>query len=667
MTRLLGLLGVVAVAAAMTAATASADVKITDRPYVRHDGGTDITIQSCSSDATDVTPDAPTPTPPADEGGGERQQNEPAAAVDPLHPNRMTAGSNDYCAVPTTTDAYAGFYWSNDSGATWTNSLLPGYPTDDSAEGSNCAITPQHCLVINTGDPVQAFDRWGHVFYGVIGFNRVRPSNGSIFAARYDWPVVSTVPDYRWTALVARGTPSVTFAGKFEDKIQIEADRGVSSPYAGSAARPWGNVYVCWAQFLGVRGNNGVWFSRSTDGGRTYSNPQKISEGVHGSQFCDIAVTANGTVYATWRQFEFNKGKQQRDAVVVAKSTNGGVTFTKPQVVTEFIHWDVGDLGGVPEEVREEANEEACEQGDGIECAEREGEKGPEREQSPQRDCGDGPFVCESGYVFFREDSQTRIAADPTDTANPNAAYIVFNATVPGTETPTGTSYGTVEPGIGSQGQLYFTRTLDGTTWTGGNGAAGAATRVTPAQTKGHQFFPDIDANAGRLHLVWQDSRNDTATGPPSTPSGGDYRTVPIANKWVASNPPGSISVGPGIGVQSFYAVSANRGASWSEQLVSSAAQMPQYEQFGNRDIPFFGDYNSIAAVGTTVLMDWTDQRDPAETKPGIDPRYTNGDGTDGFDVLQCRTQNADGSWSADSCPNAGGLDQNIFGAVLGP
>jgi hypothetical protein len=28
----------------------------------------------------------------------------------------MTAGSNDYCSVPTTTDAYAGFYFSTDGG-----------------------------------------------------------------------------------------------------------------------------------------------------------------------------------------------------------------------------------------------------------------------------------------------------------------------------------------------------------------------------------------------------------------------------------------------------------------------------------------------------------------------------------------------------------------------
>src|SRR5262245_59272182 len=91
-----GLLG------ALTFATgALADVRITDQPYVRHDGGSDVTIASCSSDVTDPTPDAGTPTPAADEGAGERQQNEPTAAVNPLNVAKMTAGANDYCTVPT--------------------------------------------------------------------------------------------------------------------------------------------------------------------------------------------------------------------------------------------------------------------------------------------------------------------------------------------------------------------------------------------------------------------------------------------------------------------------------------------------------------------------------------------------------------------------------------
>jgi hypothetical protein len=635
-------LALVVLAAAQPAA---ADVKITDRPYVRHDGGTDATIASCSNDArNDVL------------AGGERQANEPSAAIDPNDARRMVAGSNDYCALPTNGDAWAGFYYSTDRGQTWTNSLLPGYASDTSAEGSNCTISPQHCSVLATGDPMQAFDRFGHVFYGVIGFNRVRPSNGSIFVARYDW-TPGTAPDYRRTTLVERGTPTPANVGLFQDKVALEADRGVASPFAGGPGRPWGNVYVCWTRFTASAANNGVFLSRSTDGGVTFSPAQKLSSN-HGSQFCDLGVTATGRVYVSWRQFAFKpaQGQAQGDAVLVTWSDDGGRTFAKPVQAASFVPWDVGDVTADPE--RGDAERAACLAGDFPEQEACGREVGAPEVDAPAGDCGDGPFVCDSGYVFFRESSMPRLTADPTDTAHPRAAYVVFNATVPGTQTPTGTTYGTVASGIGSQGQVFFTRTDTGPGWT-------APTRVTPAQAKGHQFFPDIDANAGRLHVLWQDSRDDTASGPPTTPSGGDFRTVPIANRWVPANPPGSVSVGPGVGVQSFYATSSDRGASFTERLVSSAAQMPQYEQFGDRDIPFFGDYNSIAAVGDTVLMDWTDQRDPVETKPGTDPRYTDGDGTDGFDVLQCRP--AADPFGPDQCPNAGGLDQNIFGFVARP
>jgi len=82
---------------------------------------------------------------------------------------------------------------------------------------------------------------------------------------------------------------------------------------------------------------------------------------------------------------------------------------------------------------------------------------------------------------------------------------------------------------------------------------------------------------------------------------------------------------------------------------------------FGDRDVPFHGDYNYISAADGRVFMAWADTRDVVA---GTDPRYPL-DGTDGFDVNQCRTQATDGTWSADTCPNAGGLDQNIYGTVL--
>jgi hypothetical protein len=602
------LLAAVAAVAAVLTPSALADVKITDQPYVRHDGGTDATIADCSAN--------------------NRQQNEPSAAVDPTNAMRMVAGANDYCSVPTGGGTWAGFYYSANGGASWINSLLPGYPTDTSTEGQ---ASPLFGLANNAGDPVQAWDRMGHLYYAGIAFNRARPANGSIWVARYDWQA-GPAPDYRYTTIADRGTPSPLFRGIFDDKVQMEVDRGVVSPHAG-------NVYVCYAQFTGSGANNSVYFLRSTDAARTFSK-QKISEGVHGSQFCDIAVTKDGTVFVVWRQFSFQR--QQRDGVAWVKSTDGGRTFTKARIATEFVPWDLTDHYGSPAAAGQ-ARYDACLAADltpGA-CA------SPEP-RNDARDCGDGPFVCQSGYVFFRADSQTRVTADPEATGDADAAYVVYEASVPGSETPTGTSYGTVGSGTGTQASLYFIRTTNGgATWS-------APARVDP-QAKGHQFFPDIDASGGELHAVYHDSRFDCATGPPSTPSGGDFRTVPFSNRWVASNPPGGVSCGPGL--DTFYATSTNGGASWTTLRASAVSQMPQYEQFGFRDIPFHGDYNYVSAAGGTVLLNWTDQRDAVA---GTDPRYTNGDGTDGFDVLNCI------SGASDPCANNGGLDQNIYGLVLG-
>lgn len=585
------------------AAAAPGDVKVSDRTYVRYDGGTDATLADC--------------------GTNNRQQNEPAASVAPHDPNLMTAGANDYCPVGTIGSVWTGLYYSADGGSSWTNSLVPGYPGDSSPAAQASPLS--RLGLTNAGDPVQAWDNNGHLFYGGIAFNRSAPASGSIWVARYAWNA-GPAPTYEFTSLVARGTPSPIFRGLFHDKVQLEVDRGATSPHAG-------NVYVCWARFTGGP-NNGVFLSRSTDGGVTFSSPSKISEGVQGSQFCDIAVTSGGDVHVGWRQYESANG-QAPNAAMVAKSTDGGRAFGKPKIVAPFLGWDPLD-SSVDAAAYGQATYAACLVADATPgtCA------SPEP-RATVRNCGDGPLACRSGYVFFRAGSQIRVTADPSgDTGD---VFLTFDASVRGTEVSTGTTYGTAGLGVGSQAAVYLVRTSDG-------GATWSAPARIDAQSKGHQFFPDISADSGLLHAVWQDSRDDTATG-----LTGDWRTVPISNMAVAANPPGAVSAGPG--VHTFYALSGDDGLTWTVQRVSTVPQMPQYEQFGDRDSVFFGDYNYIAASGTTALMTWTDQRD---TISGTDPRYTDGDGTDGFDVLQCRAPDG-----IDTCPTAGGLDQNIYGKVV--
>ena len=66
---------------------------------------------------------------------------------------------------------------------------------------------------------------------------------------------------------------------------------------------------------------------------------------MHGSQSCDIAVTSNGTVYVSWRQFAFGEpGQQQRTPSLSRESTDGGASFDEAgdRAVT-FTHSDIVD------------------------------------------------------------------------------------------------------------------------------------------------------------------------------------------------------------------------------------------------------------------------------------------------------------------------------------
>jgi len=106
--------------------------------------------------------------------------------------------------------------------------------------------------------------------------------------------------------------------------------------------------------------------------------------------------------------------------------------------------------------------------------------------------------------------------------------------------------------------------------------------------------------------------------------------------------------------LNAFFATSVDQGATWTATKISSVGHQPEYEMFGGRQVPFHGDYLGIDAAMGTLFGTWTDNRDVV---PGTDRRET----PDGFDVLQCRATPT----SPDTCANAGGVNQNIFGAAL--
>jgi len=93
---------------------------------------------------------------------GDRDNNEPSVAVNPLDPDNIVAGANDY----NTPDGapWCGYYTSHDGGKNWTEGLIPGYPGD--------STTNELTGFQAAGDPVLAVDANGNFYMAGICFKR---------------------------------------------------------------------------------------------------------------------------------------------------------------------------------------------------------------------------------------------------------------------------------------------------------------------------------------------------------------------------------------------------------------------------------------------------------------------------------------------------------------
>jgi hypothetical protein len=551
------------------------------------------------------------------------RENEPAVAIDPRQAQVIVGSSNDYCGVYNTTvdgvpvpagPIWLGYYRSENGGASFQSSLVPGYPGDTSPYASRARIR-----TASSGDPVLAWDKHGRLFAGSESSDDpagTKKTFGDEWVATYENPGgVSGNPiddgkEFKRSVIVAKGSSAPSLLGKFNDKTAIEADR------TNSACE--GNVYFAWSLYNG-NGGNTIDFSRSTDHGQTFSKGINLGPVNSEIQGPDIAITGNGHVYVTFRQFSGAK-KNVADAVLVTKSTDCGRTFSPPRRIRTFTPYDASDVPD-PEEATAPSSGPAEEPMD------------DEVEGGGARDCGSLDAHCASNYVFFRRDTQVRSTADQNDTGSEDV-YIVYDPTIPGTEVPTGTTYGSVGTGTGSQSGVYFIR------YNGATGSSTAPAQIDP-QDRGHQLFPDVAVDAGTLHALWWDSRNDPAYSPQR----------PIGNFADGTQSAGALDV--------YASTSSNRGASWTASTrLTDVASNPNWEQFSDRTVPFAGDYLWIDAQGGQTFGVWTDWRN---TVAGTDPREPASDMT-GADVKQCRAAQSDGTWGPDTCPRAGGLDQDIYG-----
>ena len=547
------------------------------------------------------------------------RQNEPSVAVNPRNPQVIVGSSNDYCATyDDGADAdgaplpvgpiWLGYYRSQNGGSSFQSSLVPGYPGDTSPYAARARIR-----TASAGDPVLAWDGDGRLFAGSESSDDPAGSKktfGDEWVATYEnpqgvgGPTINDGKEFRRSVIVARGSSAPNFNGVFHDKTSIAADR-TNNP----ATR--GNVYFAWSRF--TNGGSNIYVVRSTDHGATFSKPKLLTTQENDVQDPDIAIRGDGTVTVTWGS---SSKKSSQDSISYSVSTNGGATWSSSRNLTSYISYDAKDVAA--------PTAEAPTSGPDFE-----GSEGEEEAAGNARDCGVLEAACESGYIFFRRTTSPRSSADQTAPGRP-WVYTVLDPVVPGSQVPTGTTYGATESGVGGRSAVYAIR-FDPVT-----GAKSGQVRVSSPAT-GHQLFADVVADAGAVHVMWWDSRNDACYSP----------ARPVGNCANGALVPSLDVYGTTLNPDTLAAGGATR--------VTDVTSNPNWDQFGGRTGPFAGDYLWIDSAAGVTYSTWTDYRN---TVPGNDPRTA---GTRG-DVLQCRTPLADGTFTGDTCPRAGGLDQDIYG-----
>jgi hypothetical protein len=89
-----------------------------------------------------------------------------------------------------------------------------------------------------------------------------------------------------------------------------------------------GTIHVAWIDGRGGKKTSGTYVSRSTDHGMTFDKNKKIDDDTCVCCRTSVAIAPDGTLYIAWRKM-FGDIRE----TVVARSLDGGMTFSQPAIV----------------------------------------------------------------------------------------------------------------------------------------------------------------------------------------------------------------------------------------------------------------------------------------------------------------------------------------------
>jgi hypothetical protein len=302
----------------------------------------------------------------------QNKQNEPAVAVDPIDPSIAVAGANEEidnapcngsdCSF-TPGIGGSGVYFSTNGGASWSQPTYTGLSarTGSLVVGGPIGTVPNYyeAGLQSDGDPTLAFgprpDASGHfswangarLYYGNLTANVFTKESeafpgpeGVAVSFADNLGAAAGGQNSAWSSPVVVSKQN---SALFSDKPNIWADNAASSPF-------FGNLYECNIAFRSNAGTGQpLVFSRSTDGGRTFSNSQQLTAATGnvqqiGRQGCAIRTDSHGTIYV------FYEGAvNKQPAQMMIRSFDGGRTFDKPRGVAPVS--DVGVFDPIQDDI----------------------------------------------------------------------------------------------------------------------------------------------------------------------------------------------------------------------------------------------------------------------------------------------------------------------------
>ncbi len=271
--------------------------------------------------------------------GRGQSQNETTIAEDPLNPEHLIAGYNDYRRG----DGNCYGAYSSNGGRSWADTTLPVSFTSGANFGG---VARQYWQA--GGDPSVAWDTKGNAYFNCQVFMRGagtsnNPDQSSAIylfrstgngGASWDFPGHAVVETFTQN-------PSILL-----DKPYMTVDNHVGSPFQD-------RVYVTWTSFA-TDGSAYIYEAYSSDYGQTFSAPVLVSStsslcvntygagtsqgACNENQYSDPFTGADGALYVVYSNFNnaVSSATDNHNQVFLSKSTDGGQTFSAPVLVANY-------------------------------------------------------------------------------------------------------------------------------------------------------------------------------------------------------------------------------------------------------------------------------------------------------------------------------------------